>query len=66
MELLEHLFDYFVRHPEKMPELYRRNIDEEGVKRCVCDYVSGMTDRYAIDIFKEIFVPGVWSTPTNI
>ena len=40
--------------------------EEEGVERCVCDYVSGMTDRYAIDIFKEIYVPGVWSTPSNI
>ena len=66
MELLEHLFGYFVKHPDKMPELYYRNIEEEGVERCVCDYVSGMTDRYAIDIFKEIYVPGVWSTPSNI
>jgi dGTPase len=58
--LLIQLFDYYTEHPEKMPELYRRNIGEEGVKRCAADFVSGMTDRYAIENFKEIFVPEVW------
>ena len=59
-ELLIKLFEYYVRFPEKMPEHYRRNIDSEGVERCVCDFVSGMTDRYAIETYQEIFVPKVW------
>ena len=59
-EMLAFLFEYFVKHPDKMPELYNRNIREETVERCVCDYISGMTDRYAIDLYSELFIPRVW------
>lgn len=58
--LLIQLFDYYISHPDKLPELYRRDIETEGVKRCAADFVSGMTDRYAIENFKELFVPEVW------
>lgn len=58
--MLIRLFDYYTEHPEQMPELYRRNVETEGVKRCVCDFVAGMTDRYAIDLYCELFVPRVW------
>lgn len=59
-DLLIKLFEYFVAHPDKMPELYYRNIKEEPVERCVCDYISGMTDRYAIDMYHSLFIPEVW------
>lgn len=60
-ELLAQLFHHFVKHPESMPQLYRDNIETDGVARCVCDFISGMTDRYAIDTYKELFIPRVWS-----
>ena len=60
-ELLAQLFTHFEQHPEEMPELYRNNIETDGLKRCVCDFISGMTDRYAIDTYKELFIPRVWS-----
>ncbi len=59
--LLAELFAHFASHPEQMPMLYRRNIEEEGVKRCVCDFISGMTDRYAIETFERLFVPKMWN-----
>ena len=59
-ELLVKLFEYYVKHPEKMPQMYLRNVENEGVERCVCDFVSGMTDRYAIETYQELFVPKVW------
>lgn len=59
-EMLTQLFEYFVKYPEKMPELYRRNVEVEGVRRCVCDYISGMTDRYAIELYNELFIPRMW------
>ena len=59
-DMLAYLFEYFVKHPEKMPDLYVRNIGEETVERCVCDYISGMTDRYAIDLYSDLFIPKVW------
>jgi len=58
--LLASLFEYFVKHPEKMPKLYVRNLETDSVERCVCDYISGMTDRYAIDLYNELFIPRVW------
>lgn len=59
-EMLERLFHHFVAHPEKMPELYFRNTEHEPVERCVCDYIASMTDRYAIDLFRDLYVPNVW------
>lgn len=58
--LLIRLYQHFAEHPEQMPELYVRNISRDGVGRCVCDFISGMTDRYAIKRYEEIFVPQVW------
>ncbi len=66
MELLRRLFEYFVRYPEKMPKIYYNNTKDEPVERCVCDYISGMTDRYAIDLYKSIFIPNVWETPRDM
>ena len=57
------LFDYYVRHPEKLPERNRRRIgtqEGETVERAVADFISGMTDRYAIESYEEKFVPRVW------
>lgn len=58
--LLESLYSYFCERPELMPEPYFGNIETDGVGRCVCDYISGMTDRHAIDLYTKLFVPRVW------
>ena len=58
--LLIKLFDYYVSHPDKMPSLYRHLAETEPVERCVCDFLSGMTDRYAIETYNELNVPRVW------
>lgn len=60
MEMLIRLFEYYSAHPEKMPEHYTISIEQEGVDRCVCDFISGMTDRYAIETFQTLFIPKVW------
>jgi dGTPase len=59
-DLLVCLYQYYSENPEKMPELYQKNIERDGIGRCVCDYVSGMTDRYAIAQYEDIFIPKVW------
>ena len=59
-EMLIRLFEHFVKHPESMPELYRRNCESETVERCVCDFLSGMTDRYAIEVYSDLYIPKVW------
>ena len=59
-DLLTSLYQYYRDNPEQMPELYFRNIERDGLDRCVCDYVSGMTDRYAIRAYEDLFIPKVW------
>ena len=60
-ELIGQLFRYFSEHPEKMPAFYLGNVETDGVERCVCDFISGMTDRYAIDTYKALFIPREWT-----
>ena len=58
--MLGEMYHYFVTHPEEMGnELFCR-IDTDGVERTVCDYIAGMTDRYALNKYKDIFLPKMW------
>ena len=59
-EMLAGLFDYFENHPEKLPLDYLEIVSHESAGRAVCDYLSGMTDRFAIELYREIFIPEVW------
>lgn len=51
------LYDYYVAAPEKMPIFYQEIAEEDGVVRAVADYISGMTDNFCIERFKELTVP---------
>jgi dGTPase len=51
------LFDEFRRAPQLLPPRYARRIDGNPPERVVCDYVAGMTDRYAQDEFLRLFHP---------
>jgi dGTPase len=53
------LCEYYVDHIDEMPPEYRKR-DHEPSERLVADYVASMTDRYAIDRFRELFVPKYW------
>ncbi len=54
---MEFLYEYFTKHPFEMPVENRRSAQSDGTKIAVCDYLAGMTDRYATDRFKELFIP---------
>ena len=58
--VVEKLYYYYCGNAEKMPELYLRLADKYGKKAAVCDFISGMTDDYAVDIYKELFIPKSW------
>jgi len=55
--VIEFLFEYYMKHPDKMPEFYQRITKDEGLEMGVCDYISGMTDNYCINTFKSITIP---------
>ncbi|MFZ5645422.1 MAG: deoxyguanosinetriphosphate triphosphohydrolase [Bacillota bacterium] len=58
LHVVKYLYQYLVDNPEAMPVEYVRRIDTMGgVQRLVCDYIAGMTDRYAITQFTGLFIP---------
>ncbi|MDR0975322.1 MAG: deoxyguanosinetriphosphate triphosphohydrolase [Ruminococcus sp.] len=59
--LIETLFEYYLAHPENMTPEYIIIAETRGIERAVIDYISGMTDRYAMDSFNNLFVPRVWA-----
>ena len=61
-ELLEALFSHYMDHPEAMSEEFSGMLSQGEEKEIVvCDYISGMTDQYAIYKFNEYFIPKAWS-----
>ena len=58
--MIEFLFEYFGAHPEQIPDEYTKYALMDGVGKVTVDYIAGMTDRYAIGCFEELFVPKVW------
>lgn len=60
--IIKMLFKYWALHPREMgSNLYKQN-SADGLERCVADYIAGMTDRYIIAVFGEIFLPRPWKS----
>ncbi len=59
-DMLGRLFEYYVNHPEALPEDFQPQLSFDGMARTVCDYIAGMTDNYAVDKYTEIFIPTGW------
>jgi len=55
--VVEFLFNYYVQNYEQLPSFYLSIAEDEGIERGVTDYISGMTDNYCINIFKELVLP---------
>ena len=53
--LLPHLFHHFRDHPGQLPGHFRRRIGDSSRDRVVCDYIAGMTDRFARDEHRRLF-----------
>ena len=60
--LLETLYTYFISHASLMPPEYLAIAEKEDVHRAVCDYISGMSDGYAVDLYQELFIPKSWKS----
>ncbi len=58
--IISGLFEYYEKNPDKLPDDFERIAAAEGVRRAVADYVSGMTDKYAMYLYSEIYIPEAW------
>jgi dGTPase len=43
-----------------MPSLYRKRLEIDSVERCAADFLAGMSDRYAIEVYTDLYIPKVW------
>jgi dGTPase len=51
------LFETYLRYPNLLPPKYQARLEQFGLQRVVCDYIAGMTDRFALDEYKRLFEP---------
>ena len=59
--IISQLFDYYMEHPDALPETFRpAEPSREALVQSVCDYIAGMTDRYAIQRYIQLFLPRNW------
>lgn len=59
-DMLKRLYEYYYHHPEALPADFQPQMTFDGMERTVCDYIAGMTDKYAVDKFSELFIPTGW------
>ena len=58
--ILSGLFKYYIDNPDELPNDYQLIAARDGMRRAVCDYISGMTDKYAIYMYGELYIPEAW------
>ncbi len=58
--IIESLFRHFL-DPDHLPDYLRAIAEKEGPEIAACDYVAGMTDHYAVECYKELFIPKAWN-----
>ena len=59
--IIEKLYSHYVSDPGQLPEDYAAIALLEGAERAACDYISGMTDSYAMEKYGELFIPFAWT-----
>lgn len=60
--LMETLYEYYLKNFDKLPQDLKNLVDKNGdpKERIVCDYVGAMTDRFAIAMYEELYIPKSW------
>ena len=58
--IISSLYSYYMEHSDEIPGIYKQIEKEEGTAVAVKDLVSGMTDRYALNLYDKLFVPQGW------
>ena len=63
IRLVKHLYEYYMENLDQLPNEYHIVIEKlnEPPYQVVCDYIAGMTDRFAVAKYKELMIPSAWS-----
>lgn len=60
-KMISALYELYLKKPEYMPDFYLSRIETDGIDTAICDYISGMSDTYAVKEFSEYFIPHRWN-----
>ncbi|MBR2406623.1 MAG: deoxyguanosinetriphosphate triphosphohydrolase [Clostridia bacterium] len=63
---ISRMFAYFIDTPDKLPPEFRAVYEREGAARAACDYIAGMTDTFAVQMYNELFIPQGWPMVSGI
>ena len=55
------MYQFFVDHPDELPNEFISIAWQEGTPRAACDYIAGMTDGFALKTFSDYFIPSGWT-----
>ena len=59
--MLSAMYDYFMKNKDKLPAFYLGLSEQYPLEQVICDYLSSMTDKFAVAVFDNIFVPHSWA-----
>jgi dGTPase len=59
-KILKELYQYFMDHSDTFLFLIEKEALYDSLERCVCDFLAGMTDRYAFNLYEKLFLPHPW------
>jgi dGTPase len=60
-KILRDLYQYLMDHPDYFLTLIQNESLYDSLERCVCDFLAGMTDRYAFNLYEKLFLPLPWT-----
>ncbi|MBO4694050.1 MAG: deoxyguanosinetriphosphate triphosphohydrolase [Clostridia bacterium] len=58
--IIEGIYEYIIKHPERLSGEYRIILEKDGAARAAADYIAGMTDHFAVTAFENIYIPKSW------
>ena len=59
--LVKTLYEHYMEHPDGLPKFFLElSFRGEPREQVVCDYISSMTDRFAIAVYDELYIPKCW------
>ncbi len=60
-KILRELYQYLMDHPDYLLRLIEKDRLYDSLERCACDFLAGMTDRYAFNLYEKLFLPLPWT-----
>lgn len=61
IKALKEIYRFYIENPELIPQEFIRIAERDNIQRAVCDYVAGMSDKMALNIYQKLFLPQPWS-----